>query len=118
MGNKYGAKRTWSNLTNRWFASKAECIRGEELHLLEQAGEISDLQYQLRFVLSDKPKITITIDFAYVEDSYFSEYKVPCKVRKYEDTKGVLTRDFRTKMAWLEEKHGVRVNLSGTTPIR
>ena len=101
--NKYGAKRTWSRLCDRWFASKAECLRGEELHLLQRAGKISGLEYQVRFSLSKKPRITITIDFRYIKDGQVI----------LEDTKGVLTRDFRTKMSWLKEKYGHDIILTG-----
>ena len=100
--NKYGAIRTWSNLCERWFASKAECRRGEELALLQKAGEITDLWFQVRFVLSKKPKHTITIDFAYLEDGK----------PVYEDTKGVLTRDFKTKLGWLKQLHNIDVKLT------
>lgn len=117
--NKYKARRTYSQLCERWFASKAECIRGEELALLERAGEIYRLEYQPKFVLSLKPKISITLDFSY----HLRLYNDPIvkgagdKVglygeRVYEDVKGVLTRDFRTKLAWLKEKHNVEVMLS------
>lgn len=102
MSNKYGAKRTWSNLCQRTFASKAEAVRGEELRMLEMAGEIEELEYQAKFILSEHPRITITIDFAYWENNRHI----------YEDTKGVLTRDFRTKLAWLKEKYGVDVVLT------
>jgi len=101
MGNKYGAKRTYSNLCERWFASKMECVRGEELKALEIYGVITDLKYQVRFILNQKPKVSITIDFSYRADG----------IQKYEDTKGVLTRDFRTKLAWLKEKHNIDVEL-------
>lgn len=100
--NKYKAQRTWSALCQRFFASKAEARRGEELRLLELAGEITGLEYQVKFVLSKTPKVTITVDFAYTEKGQ----------RIYEDTKGVLTRDFRTKLAWLEQSHGVEVSLT------
>ncbi|GAG05441.1 unnamed protein product, partial [marine sediment metagenome] len=69
--------------------------------ILEIAGEIEDLVYQHTFPLCKKPKITITIDFIYTENG----------VRVYEDTKGVLTRDFRTKLAWLKQLHGIEVEL-------
>ena len=65
MRLKYGSARTYSALCNREFDSKAECIRGEELRLLEMAGEISDLQYQIPFVLSKRPRVSITVDFGY-----------------------------------------------------
>lgn len=96
---KYGARRTWSELCDRWFDSKAEAVRGEELHLLQLAGEIRNLRYQVSFVLCAKPKITIKIDFAYYAKGHW----------QYEDVKGVLTRDSRTKLAWLKEMYGVDV---------
>lgn len=99
---KYHAKRTWSALCNRWFPSKAEAVRGGELALLERAGEICNLQYQVRFILSEKPKVSITIDFAYELDGK----------KIYEDKKGILTRDFRTKLAWLKQLKKIEVLLS------
>ncbi len=101
MSNKYGAKRTYSELCGRTFDSKLEARRGEELELLQRAGEISELNYQLRFNLCLKPNITVLIDFCYIEDGR----------TVYEDTKGVLTRDSRTKYAWLKEKFGVDVKI-------
>ena len=101
MSNKYGAKRTYSALCDREFASKWEARRGEELELLQRAGEISNLRYQVPFKLCLKPKITVTIDFCYYEDGRTI----------YEDAKGMLTRDSRTKYAWLKEKYGVEVKL-------
>jgi len=101
MGSKYHSVRTFSALCNRLFASKLEATRAEELRLMEMAGEISDLRYQVRFKLNDKPRITITIDFSYLEDG----------VRKFEDTKGFLTRDFRTKLSWLKTTQDIEVEL-------
>ena len=98
---KYHSKRTWNSLWNCEFDSKAESQRADELWLLQMAGEISNLQRQVKFVLSEKPKISIKIDFAYKENGE----------QVYEDVKGVLTRDFRTKMAWLKEQKGIEVRL-------
>jgi len=103
---KYGAKRTWSELCQREFASKAEAVRGEELALMEKAGLISHLEYQPRFELCEDPKITITLDFSYRDETPGILPK-----RIFEDVKGVLTRDFRTKLAWLKEKYGIDVQL-------
>jgi len=103
--NKYHAKRTWSELCERWFASKAECRRGEELHLSERADEITRLEYQYKLILCQKPRVTITIDFRYKELT--GDRRII-----YEDTKGVLTRDFRTKLAWLKEKYNIDVRLT------
>lgn len=103
MSNKYNARRTFSALCGRFFASQAEAQRGEGLALLEKAGEISNLQYQAKFVLSREPRVSITVDFFYIDNG----------VEVLEDTKGVLTRDFRTKLAWLKEKYGINVLLTG-----
>ena len=102
MTNKYNAKRTYSALCDRTFSSKAECRRGEELHLLQMAGEISGLEYQVKFVLCEKPKITYSADFRYTENGE----------EVVEDSKGFLTRDTRTKIAWVKEKFGISVLLS------
>jgi len=69
---------------------------------LEKAGEIKNLEFQVRLFLSQFPKVSITIDFQYEENG-----KVV-----YEDSKGVLTRDFRTKLAWVKEKYGIQVKLT------
>jgi len=103
MRNKYGARRTYSALCEREFASKLEARRGEELKALEMYGAITDLRYQVKFVLNQKPRITISIDFVYNDEN---------GKMIFEDTKGVLTRDFRTKLSWLKEKHNVDVLLS------
>ena len=72
MGNKYGARRTYSELCGRTFASKAECIRSEELALLEKAGEISGLKYQVRFVLCRQPRISILQYFTTLRYQHFN----------------------------------------------
>ncbi len=103
--NKYGAKKTYSELCQREFDSKGEAIRAEQLCLLEKAGQIKNLEYQVPFVLCEKPKITITIDF------HYQEFHNPFLENVYEDFKGMLTRDSRTKLAWLKEKYNVSVKL-------
>ena len=102
MSNKYGAIKSYSELCGRGFDSIAERRRGEELHMLQLAGEITDLQYQVKFKLCDKPKITYTADFQYID----RDGKVLT-----EDVKGVLTRDTRTKIAWVREKFDIEVIL-------
>jgi len=102
MNNKYHAIKTYSSLCGRQFDSKREAGRAEELHLLQMAGQIEKLKYQVPFVLSEKPRVTIKIDFGYVQDGK----------QVYEDSKGVLTRDARTKLAWMKEKFGIDVILS------
>ena len=105
--NKYNAKRTFSSLCGREFASKKECIRAEELTLLEKAGEIYNLEFQPKYVLCSDPKITYTADFRYRD---YTNH--PDNVIVVEDVKGMLTRDTRTKIAWMQEKYGIEVLLS------
>lgn len=100
--NKYRAKRTYSELCKREFDSKAEARRGEELWLLEREGVIDDLQYQVPYVLCEKPSIKIKIDFVYWLDGKII----------HEDVKGMETREFRIKRAWLKEKYGIDVWLT------
>jgi len=102
MMNKFHAVRTYSHHLERWFASKKECDRAEELALAQKLGGISYLEFQKKFILSKSPKVTITIDFAYCEDGK----------QIFEDSKGVLLRDTRTKLAWLKQKFGISVILS------
>jgi hypothetical protein len=99
--NKYSAKKTYSELCGRTFDSKAEARRGEELELLQKAGEISDLQYQIPFQLCLKPNIKMKVDFAYKENGRVV----------YEDVKGVTTREARIKLAWLKQSQGVDVKI-------
>lgn len=103
MSNKYHAKRTWSELCQRKFDSKGECGRGEELYLLQKAGEIKKLGYQFCFELFTKPKITYTVDFVYIQENKIV----------HEDFKGVLTRETRVKLAWVKEKYGVDILITG-----
>ena len=108
-GNKYHAARTWSELCGRMFDSTAEARRGEALVMMERAGEINQLAYQVRWDLSEKPKVTYTVDFAYCDG------KTGERIR--EDVKGVLTRDTRTKLAWLKQKYGIEVVVLKTEEV-
>lgn len=101
-GNKYHSVRTWSELCQRWFSSKAEAKRGEQLKLLEKAGEIEELKYQVKFILCNKPRCSIKVDFAYLLNGE----------QIYEDVKGAKeTREFRVKRLWAKEKFGIDIAL-------
>lgn len=101
IANKYGARRTWSNLCQRMFDSRKEAIRGEELTLLEKAGEIKDLEFQPKFILSEDPKLTYTADFRYVEDGQSI----------VEDAKGMMTEATRVRIVWLKQRTGIEVKI-------
>ena len=102
-GNKYGAKKTYSELCQKTFDSKVEARRGEQLCLAEKTGAISELKYQVTYKLFDKPKISIKIDFQYKENGKLY----------HEDVKGMgETREFRVKRAWFLEKYGYVIFLT------
>ena len=101
---KYGNKRTWSALVGRMFDSKLEATRGEELHMLQLAGEIADLEYQVAYILSEKPSVRVVLDFRYRPTP-------TARSEIIEDAKGVLTEGARIKYAWLKQLHGIDVIL-------
>lgn len=94
--NKYGAKKTQVGDVN--FDSKREANRWMELQLLERAGEISDLQRQVKVELIGQyrplftrtgRKMKLTFDFAYIENG----------IQVFEDAKGMPTRDYEVRVA-------------------
>ncbi len=107
MSNKYGAQNTWSNLCQRGFDSKAEARRGEELHLLQLAGEINSLEYQPSFILNDKPRAKYTADFSY---QFGAKWVKGCP-RIVEDVKGVMTEASRLRIIWLKQLTGIEVQV-------
>ncbi len=100
--NKYGARKTYSELCGREFDSKKEAARGEELHLLQLAGEITDLEYQPRFILNGKPRVTYKPDFRYKENGK----------EIVEDAKGYMTRDCRLRIIWLKQLQGIEIRIT------
>lgn len=97
------AKRTWSEMCQRWFDSKTEARRGEELALLFANAVIDELEYQPVFVLSASPRVTYRPDF---------RYRNELGHLVYEDVKGgPITRELRVKLLWLREKCGIKVDL-------
>ncbi len=112
-GNKYGAIKTYVESLDRAFDSKAEAKRAVELSLLERAGEIKNLTYQPQYVLCEKPKITYTADFKYTVKKEYLDTGSYANLIVVEDVKGVLTRETRVKLAWLREKHGITVKITG-----
>lgn len=84
---KYNAKKTWAD--NVLFDSKLEAGIYEQLKMLQQAGELSDLELQREFVINVNQKQVCI----YIADFVF-------KVRDktiIADAKGVLTDVFKLK---------------------
>jgi hypothetical protein len=67
---------------------------------------ISELEFQPKWVLCIKPKITYSADFSYINNKD--------GLMVVEDVKGILARDTRTKIAWVKEKFNIDVELVRT----
>jgi hypothetical protein len=97
--NKYNAKRT--TVDGITFDSKREAARWQELRLLERAGEIRDLKRQQVIPLMGQQgplrtrtgrPMRLTVDFTY-------EDKRTGWALAYEDSKGMVTRDYDVRRA-------------------
>lgn len=98
------------------FASKREANRWCELRLLQRAGEIKDLQRQVRFELAPpvrigatgrmKPALRYLADFSYLD--------MKLGQRVVEDVKSAPTAEkeaFRIKLHLMKSIHGIDVRL-------
>lgn len=117
-GSKYHARKT------NGFDSAKEANRAAELKLMERAGIIQNLKFQVKFVLSEPKReastevykrgknkgkqkpgrvieqgCTYTADFTYYQDGRFI----------VEDCKGFRTKEYIVKRKWMLEKYGVRI---------
>jgi Protein of unknown function (DUF1064) len=79
-GNKYRAVKT--TVDGRKFDSKAEAKRGAELELLQRAGAISNLKYQVRYKFHHNGT-----DLG----SYIADFV-------YDDARGVVVEDVKSEM--------------------
>lgn len=120
--SKYHAKKI--SVDGITFDSKKEARRYQELKLLEKAGEISDLQMQVKFVLIPaqreftmetyksgpkkgcyKPGKLLERECAYYADfRYIENGKVIV-----EDTKGFRTPEYKIKRKLMLHVHGIQI---------
>lgn len=118
-GNKYSNKKI--EVDGITFDSKREAKRYKELLLLEQAGAISNLQRQVKYVLIPTQREPDTVgarggihkgkviekECAYYADFvYFDREKQEIVV---EDTKGMKTIDYVIKRKLMLYRHGIRI---------
>ena len=113
-GDKYGNKKIGG------YDSKAEMKRGKELELLEAAGEICNLQRQVKFVLLPTQREPDTIGarggkikgkLIEKECSYYADFTYTDKNGDFvvEDVKGEETEVFKIKRKMMLYFHGIRV---------
>lgn len=107
---KYRARKT--EVDGIVFDSKLEAHRYRELKLLEKAGEISDLQLQVKYELIPAQRLdgkvveralNYVADFVYLENNKWV----------VEDAKGVRTRDYIIKRKLMLYVHHIRVKEVG-----
>lgn len=117
-GSKYNNKKV--ELEGITFDSKKEAQHYLELKLLEKAGEISDLERQVKFVLIPAQREPDTIgarggikkgkllerEAAYIADFVYTD-KDGNKI--VEDTKGVKTPEYILKRKLMLEKYGIKI---------
>ena len=115
---KYGnSKITIDDIT---FDSKKEARRYQDLLLLSRAGEISDLQRQVKYVLIPpqreadiigprggvKPGKLIETECSYIADFVYKDKDGKTIV---EDTKGFKTKDYIIKRKLMLFIHGIKI---------
>lgn len=99
--NKYKAIKT--TVDGRKFDSKAEARRGAELELLQRAGQIQNLQYQVRYQFMHNGTLigTYVADFVYHDSTGLV----------VEDVKGVQTPVFKIKERLMRAFYGVVIRV-------
>lgn len=105
---KYGNKKVEYNGIK--FDSKKECRRYRELCLLQQAGQIYNLQLQVPYVLADRvkfkgaertrPALRYVADFVYC---------TPQGKTVVEDAKGAKTEGYKIKKHLMKTVHGIDI---------
>lgn len=117
--NKYNSQKC--SIGNEVFDSKKEMRRHQELCLLEQAGQIKNLQRQVKFVLIPAQKESFVIpkkdgtlklsmrvverECSYIADFVYEENGMII----VEDTKGCKTKDYIIKRKLMLYIHGIRI---------
>lgn len=107
------------------FDSKKEAKRYQELLLLERAGQIVDLETQVKFELIPSQRVdgkvveracTYVADFAYLVPTHGQEIDEEGRVHFWdgyepvvEDTKGFKTKDYIIKRKLMLWVHGIRI---------
>ena len=117
-GSKYNAKKVEYN--GMTFDSKRELKRYKELELLEQAGEISNLQRQVKYVLIPTQREPDTIgvrggvkkgkviehECSYTADFVYNDEYGDLVV---EDSKGFRTKDYAIKRKLMLYVYGIKI---------
>ena len=121
--NKYGAKKITDPETGWEFDSKKEYRRWQELRFMEKAGQIQNLQRQVKYVLvpaqyeryerySNKTGKRLQDGLRCVEKevSYIADFVYEQAGKTVvEDTKGFRTADYIIKRKLMLSVHGIKI---------
>lgn len=109
--SKYSSRKI--TVDGESFDSRKEFRRYQELKLLSRAGEISNLQRQVRFKLMpaqrDKNGKVIERQCDYVADFVYYERTKDGVTLTVEDTKGFRTKDYIIKRKLMLYIYGIRI---------
>jgi hypothetical protein len=121
--NKYGAKKITDQATGYVFDSKKEYRRWQELKFMEKAGQILNLQRQVKYVLipaqheryerySNKTgkQLKDGVRCLEKEVSYIADFVYEQAGKTVvEDTKGFRTADYIIKRKLMLQVHGIKI---------
>lgn len=94
----------YRNVRTNGFDSKKEAKRAHELNTLQSAGEITDLQYQVRYLLVPKQNGERAVH--YVADFVYRDKEGHTVV---EDAKGMKTPLYILKRKLMLHVHGIKI---------
>lgn len=119
-GNKYGSRKV--EVDGVVFDSKREAARYQDLRLMEKAGEIRDLQRQVKYTLIpaqyEHPESTtkngrgkcLERECAYIADFVYTAILPDCgTITVVEDTKGFKTKDYIIKRKLMLSVYGIQI---------
>ena len=103
------AAKKYHNVPTAGYHSKKEALRAQALRLLQQAGEIQDLQEQVVFQLlpvqRDADGKMVEREVRYVADFVYHRGEEVC----VEDSKGMRTPDYVIKRKLMLHVHKIRI---------
>ena len=106
---KAPAAKKYHNVPTSGYHSKKEALRAQALRLLQQAGEIQDLQEQVVFQLlpvqRDADGKMVEREVRYVSDFCYTRSGLPV----VEDCKGMRTPDYILKRKLMLHFHNIRI---------
>lgn len=105
--SKFGAVKTLFN--GRYFASKGEAGRGATLEIMQRAGEIKNLRYQVKYSLD--------VNGVHIANYYADYIYEENGIEICEDFKGLRTPIYQMKKKLMLAVHGIKIRESSARDI-